>query len=635
MRSFFFLGATAVALLAHGCSDDETNGNTGSGPGATSTNGSSGSGAGSTTGSTGGSGGGDGTSLDACPVGEAFCIAHDTRRACVGAPGGAEYADELCAAGSGCVQGECVVNSCSDECTLGTTGPAQETCEAWDMLAGTWTTTDQAGSMHDRSREYLHWMRRDNMLYGGVGDARYSDPPTYSNVTALSGVGDSAIWTGTYLAAESLRLVATGALDARNHVKETVNTLHLWFNVAGDAGLLSRFVKPSAEVLPYTVADIDCSATRVFCNVDYQGTEYDYTGHISRDQYQGVMLGYSLAYDALPAEDEAARELIREDVVELVEELMMERTVPMSITVNGTTAPTFDATMRFVVLASREMNNGAVEVTLDTNDTDASVMTGFQEFMPNLGDLAGQIPVVGATLGYIPRSDSAVMLSSFFHVALQVTEGVPAYAARRAAIEDFFLNNSGLGGNVGDWLDIAKIANDDQQCGNGYYANNIVMEPLYNLARLETDAGRLQIIRDDVLGGWLWNKLAITKNSFFSFIYASNVPSHDPAVVSSAAAQLSGFPEPPRAKRAIDLLADAKYMPHHATCTNQTDHSVAVDVADRTWADFMWQRHPWGLFDLEDLGRVAPGVDYQVAYWMGRRHDFISDDTPNKCLRWK
>ena len=33
--------------------------------------------------------------------------------------------------------------------------------------------------------------------------------------------------------------------------------------------------------------------------VTYEGAQYDYIGHISRDQYQGVMLGYALAYEAL------------------------------------------------------------------------------------------------------------------------------------------------------------------------------------------------------------------------------------------------------------------------------------------------------------------------------------------------
>ncbi|MBW2459747.1 MAG: hypothetical protein JRI68_34975, partial [Deltaproteobacteria bacterium] len=98
--------------------------------------------------------------------------------------------------------------------------------------------------------------------------------------------------------------------------------------------------------------------------------------------------------------------------------------------------------------------------------------------------------------------------------------------------------------------------------------------------------------------------------------------------------QLSGFPVPPRYKRAINLLGESKYQPHESGCTNQCNHSTAVDVADRSWGDFMWQRHPWSLVDIEDAGQTAPGVDYMIAYWLGRHHQFMADDTPSRCLAW-
>mgnify|MGYP000458777045 CR=1 FL=1 len=52
-----------------------------------------------------------------------------------------------------------------------------------------------------------------------------------------------------------------------------------------------------------------------------RGTEWE---DLVRDQYQGVMLGYALAYEALGEEGEDTRALIREDVVELIEERRVE-----------------------------------------------------------------------------------------------------------------------------------------------------------------------------------------------------------------------------------------------------------------------------------------------------------------------
>ena len=69
-------------------------------------------------------------------------------------------------------------------------------------------------------------------------------------------------------------------------------------------------------------------------------------------------------------------------------------------------------------------------------------------------------------------------------------------------------------------------------------------------------------------------------------------------------------------------------------CTDQVAHTTAVDVGDRPVGDFLWQRHPWGLFEAGDLSQTEPGVDYLVAYWMGRRHGFITDDAQGHCLRW-
>src|SRR5438105_1952970 len=52
---------------------------------------------------------------DGCTTGEAICLDHDRRRACVAKA----WIEETCAAGSGCFQGACTPGKCSDECTAG------------------------------------------------------------------------------------------------------------------------------------------------------------------------------------------------------------------------------------------------------------------------------------------------------------------------------------------------------------------------------------------------------------------------------------------------------------------------------------------------------------------------------------
>ncbi len=564
-----------------------------------------------------------------CEAGQEICLDYKTRRACQDG----SWVNEICSDGSGCVAGACVVSACSDECDLGTTDGSRN-CELFDIGSGSFVSPDPAGSMHDRARSFNQWLRRDSLAFGGVGAARYSDPPTYSNVVAWGGLGDSAIWTGTYLAAEALRLQATGASDARENITDLIDTLHLWFNVSGDPGTLARFVAPSDAPASPSLGDLDCSSRRGHCDVPFEGQQYDYIGHISRDQYQGVLFGYSLAYEALSVSDEAARELIREDVVEFIEELMKERSLPFHIDFNGTDLGVFTLDARFIVLSAREMDEGAVSLTIDTSNPDDSEMYGFQEFMPDIAVLLRQLPLL-ASLPDIPRPGSAIMLASAFQVALQVTDGVPAYASRRAAILDYYLNSSTEGGSISDWLAVADDWEYHGECGAKYYANNIVMEPMYNLARLEDDPGRSALIRDDILDAQMWTEFHNDKNVFFSYSYAANTPSSPASIVSDANAQLAGFPAPPRSWAGVDLRSDPRYMPHQADCTDQVSHDSAVDVADRVVSDFIWQRNPWQLYAPDYPASTGPGVDYLLAYWMGRRHDFLSDDNAGTCLVWR
>jgi len=566
---------------------------------------------------------------DECEPGESLCLDHRTRRLCEGAAGGARWRDETCDPGWGCVRGDCVEAACSDACSLGETDGGR-TCELYDMAAGAWVSVDPVGSMHDRARAYGTWLRRDGMSHGGVGNALYSDPGVYDDRIALGGTGDSAIWTGTYLAAEALRLMATGSTDARQNVISLVETLHLWFNVPGEPGLLARYAAPSGE---HPLVTMDCANRSIHCDVVHEGETYDYSGHISRDQYQGVMLGYALAYEALGGHDEATRALIREDVLELLEELLEMRRVQVRLTWDGTELPPFDVDMRFVVLAPDEMNAGAIELVIDSSNFDDSEMWGFQEFIPNWGPLIRQFPGLG-WVPDIPRAGSGIMLASFFRVALLVTDGVPGLEAEHDGLLEFYRSSTGWGGNVDDWLDRAELWSYTGSCGQSYYANNIVMEPMYNLARLETDPSLSARIVNTVLNGRMWPEYVHTKNPWFSFIYAANVPYADPSVAPSAASQLSQFPPPPRVRVARDFRSDTRYMPHESGCTDQVVHTSAVDVADRVVSDFIWQRHPWGLFDGGNPMQTYPGVDYLAAYWLGRRHDFLTDDNPGTCLAW-
>lgn len=560
----------------------------------------------------------------------AVCVDHVTRSFCDDSSGVPLWLDEVCPAGSGCVRGECVVGECSDACNLGDTDGTR-TCEPYDLATGAWVGSDPAAGLHDRSRAYQLWLRRDGMAHGGVGgNAIYSDPPTYEHVTGLGHIRDSAIWTGTYLAAEAFRLAATGSADARRNVERLVETLHLWFNVSGHPALLARFVAPAGD---HPRVTMDCAELGVQCDVEFEGARYDYWGHVSRDQYQGVLLGYAAAYEALGVAGEAHRELIREDVVELVDELMLERDVPVRFVVDGITLPASRIHLRYVILDPRQMVGGAITFIIDTSDLENAAMIGFQEFTPNLAHVLRRIPLLGGTPD-IPRSSSAIMLASFFRVGMLVTDGVPGLEERHDAYVDYYYHHPDEGGNVEEWLEIARTWSYDSHCGEAYYGNNISMQPMYNWARLEDDPVVGPGVRRDVLEARMWSSFVHTKNCFFSYIYAGTVPGHDPAVLDAAAVQLAQFPSPPRVDWSVDLRTDPRYLPHEDGCDDQVHHGDAVDVGERCAADFIWQSKPWELYCEGNPQVTYPGVDFLVAYWMGRHHGFLADDSPGRCLAW-
>lgn len=103
-------------------------------------------------------------------------------------------------------------------------------------------------------------------------------------------------------------------------------------------------------------------------------------------------------------------------------------------------------------------------------------------------------------------------------------------------------------------------------------------------ARLEDDPVRKKLVVEDLRGAKMWPRFSTTKNSFFAFIYAGTKTGGAPSV---------------------------------------------------TTGDFMWQRHPWGLYEGGDMRATQPGADFLLAYFLGRHHGFVDDDTAGVCLAWQ
>ncbi len=507
---------------------------------------------------------------------------------------------------------------CVDVCHVGAEDGGR-VCQLWDAAASTWSATVQdATVLHHRARNYTSWLRERLMPEGGVMRGYFTDA-TFDQAWLWAGTRDSPIWTGIYLASEALRYLVTGAPDAAAQIDETVRVIDRWWRISGDQGYLARYAAPVSS--PQPVLNIfDASDPENHRDVAFEGDTWHWKGNISRDQYQGVMLGYSFAYEA--TSDPALKEMIRSNVVSFIEKLMVFETRQINLTVDGVPLNT-SIEMGHAVYTDDETPNGIPALEITTSPFDA-IDSGFLIFWPNPSEFLRQVPLLSWLPDFYLRSQ-AIQLGSMFTVALKVTEGVPAYAARRQAILAHYESY------VDEWMDMAAGWANSNNCGDSYHGLNIAFTPAWNWARLEPDPTRRARLQTEVLRDAMWGEVFDHKNVFFAYIYASQANPADnvTGVISDHTDALRMFPSAPNSSHPVDNTAEYAENP---SCPGIS--SVAVDLDDRVPSTFMWERQPWKLVDAGEPNKLYSGVDYLITYWMARYYGYLPDDSPDQCLRW-
>jgi hypothetical protein len=568
-----------------------------------------------------------------CTAGASSCESKTQQRVCKDVGGQLDWVVESCPSGTLCLDHACSAD-CIDRCNLGETRDVAgktETCKLYSVQKDDFVAL--SGGLHDRARQYNAWLREHHLPGGTVADAYFTDAG-HTQVAAWHGVGDSAIWTGSYLAGEALRLEVTGSPDAEKNVEQLVEAIHRLFQVNGHVGYLSRWTSPLNDPDPRIAGIYDPNSPKQHVS-KYDGQDYFWLGDVSRDQYQGVLLGYALAYEALTSATH--KQMIRQDMVDLCSELLKERKqVPVTVRFHALGQwheQTVNLDLQYVVLNPSEYKGSGpyIQIGAESDPTayGESSMVGFREFWPDYAKVLKQIPLLGALIVFpVPRSGSAIMLASILRIGMLVTEGVAGYSAQHAAFKQHYDQQ------INTWLGIMKLYTyfnaGPPNCWSSYYGLNIVFEPVYNLVRLEDNATLRTSFQKEVLEGKMWPFVKDHKNVFFSYIHASQAPSGTvQAVINAANTQLGQFPPPPHAHVAVDNTG--KY-PASAGCPGLS--SVATDVKDRTASDFIWQRQPFNLKTAGDPKKVYPGVDFMLPYWMARHHQFLNDDAAGTCLRW-
>lgn len=126
---------------------------------------------------------------------------------------------------------------------------------------------------------------------------------------------DGPIWTGALLGAEALRYSVTGSEEALEKVKKLINGLHLLQAVTGVPGLMARFYDYGTGPNPSEQNHPDWRQGRG------KYARYRYKTDVSKDQYTGVLFGYSVAYTLLKKHPNL-RAIIRSDTLRIADFLI-------------------------------------------------------------------------------------------------------------------------------------------------------------------------------------------------------------------------------------------------------------------------------------------------------------------------
>jgi uncharacterized protein (TIGR03437 family) len=154
-------------------------------------------------------------------------------------------------------------------------------------------------------------IQANHLPYGTIIDPVYSAPNS-NQLVGYSRCGDSALWTGAYLAAEAFRYNVTKSDDALANVKSAIAGIKSLADVTGN-NLLARCLVPMDSPYAQYITDAEKS-NGVYTN---SSAGYFWIGNTSRDEYSGVIFGLAVAYDMVS--DSGVRSSISDLVTRLID----------------------------------------------------------------------------------------------------------------------------------------------------------------------------------------------------------------------------------------------------------------------------------------------------------------------------
>ena len=184
------------------------------------------------------------------------------------------------------------------------------------LIWGTCVAQLLAGAQAARASEgdalaILANIQARHLPYGAILDPIFALTNS-DQVAYYTRCGDSALWTGHYLAAEAFRYRVTQAPDALNNVTAAIAALKGLADVTG-TNLLARCMVPVNSPYAASISSQEAS-NGIYTN---SSAGWIWVGNTSRDEYSGALFGLAVAYDMVT--DSNIKSSISDLVTRLVE----------------------------------------------------------------------------------------------------------------------------------------------------------------------------------------------------------------------------------------------------------------------------------------------------------------------------
>ncbi|HPC15511.1 MAG TPA: hypothetical protein P5318_08805 [Candidatus Hydrogenedentes bacterium] len=154
---------------------------------------------------------------------------------------------------------------------------------------------------------FQHDMEQRFLLDGQALCKRYV--PTERRPFVSYNMPDNAYMTGIYLGALAMKYAVTRDEADKAAAFDSINALHRLCTVSGKKGVPARAIWPKDRPLA------DDGEWR-----DSQDGKYRWRGDVSSDQLDGIVFGYSLAFDLVA--DDKHKEIIAQDVGDIVTHIL-------------------------------------------------------------------------------------------------------------------------------------------------------------------------------------------------------------------------------------------------------------------------------------------------------------------------